>query len=454
MGNFIESLVSQKVLPLPLVCLGKENTEAIVKTICALLNEQGGWVVAGIDNSYNLTGLNEQVSVENIQMEITLHISPIPLVYIQYEQYKNERVILITVPKGSLPPYSFKTSYYIRKDNKTMSPNRDEVSNLLRESFSYKSGWERFPNLFGELTDLDNNLMTGIYQKAIDFRRILENNSGLISILSELELANHYEVTNGALCLFGKDVSFLLPQCKLRIQLMLNGKTASKYEDTKLYNGNIFILLSESLNYFEEILPRQSLFIENKTIRLDELTYPLSVLREALVNALIHRSYEDDREEVTIFIYPSKIEISNPGELPADMMKSKTEVINHFSILRNPLMAEVLYLGGYMEKTGRGMELISQGMKKLGKKPPEWKSANGRTTLTIFNRNVSIEINERIKSFISGYTGGVFTKKEYIDFFEKRPSKITAQNDITKMSKLNFILKIGNGPTTKYRVKK
>lgn len=46
----------------------------------------------------------------------------------------------------------------------------------------------------------------------------------------------------------------------------------------------------------------------------------------------------------------------------------------------------------------------------------------------------------------------VFSKAEYIEFFEKRPSKITAQNDIQSMLNLEICEKIGNGPSTKYRI--
>lgn len=179
----------------------------------------------------------------------------------------------------------------------------------------------------------------------------------------------------------------------------------------------------------------------------------MDVLREALGNALIHRDYSDSTSEVTIFIFSDKIEITNPGELPDKIVRGKSEVMPHMSILRNPLMAEIFYIAGYMEKTGRGMELISRRMRDLDKKLPEWISLNGSTTLRIFNLSSKTELNERIEYFLRRHPkGDMFTKNEYADFFENRPSKITAQTDISAMIKAGLCMKIGNGRATKYRV--
>ena len=49
-SNFVEMLLSQKHLPLPVECVSRPNIEKIARSICALLNAQGGWVVIGVDD--------------------------------------------------------------------------------------------------------------------------------------------------------------------------------------------------------------------------------------------------------------------------------------------------------------------------------------------------------------------------------------------------------------------
>ena len=120
-------LLSQKHLPSPVECVSTPNTEKIAKSICALLNAQGGWVIIGVDNKYNCVGIEDWEIEKEIQNEITNNIFPMPLVYVQRESYKSKIVILITVIKGSLPPYSYKNKYYINKGNVVFKVNGKTV---------------------------------------------------------------------------------------------------------------------------------------------------------------------------------------------------------------------------------------------------------------------------------------------------------------------------------------
>lgn len=452
-SSFIEMLLSQKHLPTPIECVPYPKAEMVAKSICALLNAQGGWLVIGVDDKYNCVGIENLEIEKDIQKEITNNISPLPLVYIQKESYKGKAVVLITVIKGSLPPYSYKNKYYINNGDVVASPSSDEISRLMRDSFAIKSTWESITNLYAEKDSLNDELMGEIYRRGVSSGRLAESNNGLYPILSELQMLDSYEVKNGAVALFAENIKRYLPQCRVRIQLMSKGKTADQFDDTLTLEGNIFSLLNETISYFQERLPKQSFFLDGKTTRMDDYIYPLDVIDEAVSNALIHRDYSDTLDEVTIFIYPDKIEITNPGRLPDKLVKSKNEVLPHSSILRNPLMAEMFYIAGEMEKTGRGMALISTKMRELGKKLPEWTSSNDRTTLRIFSQSGKLALNERIEYFLGAHSkGDVFSKVEYIAFFKKTPSKITAQNDIQSMLRLGICEKIGNGPSTKYRM--
>ena len=452
-NNFVEMLLSQKHLPSPIECVSFPNAERVAETICALLNDRGGWIILGVDKEHHCIGIKDSDIENKIQYEITHNIVPLPLVYIQKEAYMGEMVILITIIKGSLPPYSYKGRYYISKKGETSLPSPDDISRLMRDSFSIKSNWESIVNLHVDLDELDSVLMDSVYQKGVYFGRLTDSKDGLLSTLSELQLVNSYEVKNGAVALFSKNVEKSLPQCRIRIQLMSKGKTADYYDDTIILEGNIFHVLHETISYFKERLPKQSFFLDGKTDRIDDYIYPVDVLDEAICNALIHRDYSDSVDEITIFIFPNKIEITNPGRLPDKLIKSKNEVLPHGSVLRNPLMAEIFYIAGQMEKTGRGMDLISTKMRELGKKLPEWTSSNNRTTLRIYNEKGKVVLNERVKSFLDSHSHGeIFSKVEYIGFFEKQPSKITAQNDIQSMLSLGVCEKIGNGPATKYKI--
>lgn len=137
--------------------------------------------------------------------------------------------------------------------------------------------------------------------------------------------------------------------------------------------------------------------------------------------------------------------------MPARMVSGKSRVLPHGSVLRNPLMAEIFYVAGEMEKTGRGLLLISNKMKEAGRKLPEWMSQNGKTTLRLYSRKDDSVENDRIRWFVSQKKkGDIFTKMDYALSFEKKLSKGTIQNDLLLMVKLGISEKVGNGPATKY----
>lgn len=452
-GSFVKALLAQPHLPSPIFCYAEASPEMVARKVCACLNETGGWLVIGIDGEQNVTGVVEGYA-EKLQEEITEFILPLPLVYVQRELFDEKPVVLVTVPKGSLAPYTYRGRYYVLNEKEADVPTPDLLSKILRDSFALRSDWERLNNLYASEENLNEKLMGEVYEKGLSLGRLSKSTTGLRSLLSELHMVRTGEVTNGAVALFAYNTKNLLPQCRLRIQLMARGKDADSYEDQFFIEGNVFDVQKKAIDYFKERLPRVAYFFADRTERYNDFEYPIDVLDEAISNALIHRDYTDISDEITVFIFADRIEITNSGELAERLVSGRSKVLPHGSVLRNPLMAEIFYVSGEMEKTGRGMLLISNTMRDAGRKLPEWTSANGKTTLKIYNRKEELKPNERIRFFESRRKAGeYFTKTEYVEAFEKKPSKGTAQNDLLLMVKLGLCEKEGDGPSTRYRWK-
>ncbi len=451
-SSFIGALLSQPHLPSPIICLAEASLEAVAQRVCASLNATGGWIVIGIDDEHKATGVSEDYD-KALQAEITRGISPLPLVYVQQEEYEGVPVVLVTVMKGSLPPYSYKGRFYTQDGDEVAVPSSDRLSQLLRESYVSRSDWERVNNLYASEEDLDDSLMDKVYNNGLSLGRLTKSEDGLRSLMSELQLLKTLEVTNGAVALFAKSTKGLLPQCRVRIQVMTQGKRADSYDDLYFIEGNIFDVQQQAIEYFKDRLPRVAYFYADKSGRYNDFMYPVDVLDEALSNALIHRDYSDISDEVTVFIYADRLEITNSGELPAKMVSGKSKVLPHGSVLRNPLMAEVFYVSGGMEKTGRGMMLISGTMHDAGRRLPEWISVNGKTTLRIYNTSAEKRLNERIERFLKEHRDlKTFTKGEYLSFFKGDISDRTAKNDLALLVETGRAVKENSGPKTSYKL--
>jgi len=95
-------------------------------------------------------------------------------------------------------------------------------------------------------------------------------------------------------------------------------------------------------------------------------------LREALVNALVHRDYSAFSGGIALRIYPRRIEIWNSGSFPEGYKTSDLKKPEHPSVLTNPDVSIVFYFLGLMERTGRGSYTIIQECLNAGLKEPVW----------------------------------------------------------------------------------
>lgn len=450
-NNFILSLLTQKS-DAPLSRFRELDMHAILSTICAYLNNDGGWIVIGIDNENNVVGLHD-LNAAYMSTEIVKNISPMPLVYVQQEIWQGYPILLITVIKGQRAPYSLDGKYYIvNKSGEVIVPNKDEISVMMRHN-KVVSSWETIPASGAEEDDIDFNRVERVYQLGIQSSLIKPRIRDGHDLLAGCDLLDYGVVKNGAIALFGYEPSRFMRQCRCRIQVMLNGKTADQYEDMRILECNVFEMIEKLRNYFYQILPNIGAFSNSQWERRHNTIYPMDVLDEAIVNALVHRDMGDLAGEVLINIYRDKMEITNSGEIPFGILKGKNKILPHISALRNPMMAEILYIAGLMEKTGRGMTLIYNKLTAEGLRSPEWQSRNGYTTLTIYSTPAEPpKVSSRALDFLWQYKGETFSREQYQNYFKEKISEKTAKNDVSALVANNMVLVEGAGPSTKYKI--
>ena len=454
MGNtFIDALLSQKSGNVRISFFADYHAESVMKAVCAYLNDEGGWIIVGVSDDGKRGSVDVNAVVEDIQRNTTNKIKPLPLVYIHEEDYQDGKVVLVTVMKGGLPPYSYDSVYYTMAGDQIVKPSIDEVNLLLRRSMDNTATWEKSTCLDAEWEDLDMEAMQKVVSEGLKRKRLDARNDTPEKLLGNLSLIDTPYVKNGAMAMFGVEVFRFLPQCKLRIQVMFGGKAAGQYEDTVVMEGNLLELSKRTMDYFQHRLPMVSAFHKEEWDRKDYSEYPMEVLDEAVTNALIHRDMSDTTGEVLVFIYADRIEVINSGVMPDNLIKKKNVILPHVSSPRNPLMAEIFYIDGKMEKTGRGLKLIHDQMNELKRKLPEWENMDGKTKLTIYRTPNVIKLNDRVLEFVSTKeTGSTFSKQDYLQYWNYSISDPTAKNDLQTMVNSSLCRKDGSGPATKYVV--
>lgn len=447
--TFLRQLISQKD-NFQVSFFEDYNLEDILKTICAFLNTDGGWVIVG-HSGKKLAGLDSvNAKLDEVKSEIANKVIPQPLVYVQDENYQNKKLILINVLKGTRQPYSLGGKNFIRKGSKTVIANQDEISLLLRKPNEFASSWEKLTAIDVTMNELDDNEIHHTIKEAEKLGRgkSIPNNSE--GFLNYFQLFDFDSVKNGAVVLFGNDPIKFLPQCRIRITVMPHGKTGSSYRDSILIEDHLFQSFTQVHKYFQQQLPLISEFRDDDWDRKDHEQYPLEALDEAIVNAMVHRDYGDVSGEITIDIYRDKIQITNSGEIPEGILKNKNSFEVYHAVFRNPMIAHMFYLRGKMEKKGRGLLLIKHRFTEYGLKPPEWITQNGYTSLTMYG--IPKPLNNRMKEFLTKLKKGeAFTREEYEKFFKEGISEKTARNDISELESGGWVRKEGKGPSTQYK---
>lgn len=428
------------------------NVEAILKTICAFLNTEGGWIIVGHSEKelIGLTDITEQ-KVDELKQNALENIFPQPLIYIQLETVNEKSIVLLNVLKGSRQPYSFQKKYFIRKGSQTLEASPDDVSLILRSSNQYTSSWEKLTTVDAKYNDLSENEISATIVAANKLGKTKSLPESPKDILSYFQLIDYTAVKNGAVILYGNEPTKFFTQCRIRITNMPEGATGDNFSDIEIIEDNLFVSFNRVMDYFKKNNPIVSEFHQDSPLRIDREKYPFAALDEAIVNAMVHRDYGDMSGEITINIHKNKIEIINSGEIPSDIITKKNRIESHHSVLRNPTIAHMFFLRGKMEKLGRGLSLIKKQFDELGLKSPEWTFQSGYTKLTLFGIKEEIKINDRMVHFLSEmHPDNAYSSEDYMKFFMGDIKERTARTDLQKLIEGGWLKKIGDGPQTKY----
>ena len=166
----------------------------------------------------------------------------------------------------------------------------------------------------------------------------------------------------------------------------------------QVYDGGLFEMIDDAIAY---VMQHIDAHVGTHITSSVEVKYeiPFEVVTEAIVNACAHRDYLSNAS-VQVEIYPDRIEISNPGELPRSLTIEKLK-IQHKSDPNNPTLAKPMYLAGYIENMGTGTTDMIRICKDSGLRAPEYELDNYGFTTTLWRKNkneIKKETNENTDS--------------------------------------------------------
>ncbi len=423
--------------------------DEFLKWICGFANAQGGKIFIGIDDMGNVTGIdNYRKLMDDIPNKIVNHLGLV--VDVNLRQNSGKHYIEINVPVSSVP-VSYHGSYHYRSGSTKQELKGTPLHNFLLNKMGLS--WERQPVSAATLDDIDEEVIKSFVQKAATKQRISENavNADTLTFLKNLDLINENgELLMAAVLLFGKRPKKYAPAAYFKIGRFGKSHSDLKFQD--VVEGNILDMADKIISILDtKYLIRP---ISYKGLqRIEGLEYPEAALREAILNAIIHKDYSG----TTIFlsVYDDRLIIWNPGELPSsltvDLLKEK-----HSSQPRNRLIADVFFMAGYIESWGRGIDIMMNACEEYGL--PEPVIAEEQSGISVsFLKDIYTE--EYLKSFdlsdrqtravLYIKENGEITNAIYQDI--NKISKAVATTDLSDLVSRKLIQKVGTtGKGTKY----
>ena len=346
----------------------EKTVEGACSLICALLNGNGGSVCVSLDVDF-------QSVLDAITPKMPIYYHKVNKVNPYY--MKGMESYLVVVPSGNDKPYSCDGRFYVLHDEVVVSADIDEIKAMLLAAQVSPLRWERwFADGIGpENFDADE-------LRALAEKFSLYSEQETIARLEQLGLSRQGRFTNAADVLLCKDVALRNPQIRARAIACMD-KTDDVYQGHETFEGPLLKVFNE-LNHF--VIRHTTVgerFSEETPVRARIYQYPLTAIREGLINALVHRDYEGYAGTVKVEIYKDRLVISNAGGLYGGMTIEQLKA-GHLSAFRNPDMANYLNIRGFMEMTGRGSTLIQKECQENGLPLPQWTADENSVTLTFF----------------------------------------------------------------------
>ena len=215
-------------------------------------------------------------------------------------------------------------------------------------------------------------------EKVKEFIRISKSKRGFplpvesetTAVLTHLNLMQDKRIANAAILLFGKQPQRFFINSEVRCAYFHGNEVAKPIPSYKVYKGNVFELVDQAVDFVLSKLD-YSVGTRKENVQIPgSYEIPKEIIAEAIVNAIAHRDYTSNGS-VQVMLFADRLEIWNPGSLPLGWTIERLKQL-HPSVPANPLLAEPMYLAGYIERLGTGTADIVRIAKEVGLAEPKF----------------------------------------------------------------------------------
>lgn len=380
----------------------------LAKELVAFLNLEGGTVLLGVEDDGAVSG-TQRANLEAWVAEVCrVKIDPpvAPALSWARAAEPGRDVLAVRVSLGPDKPYArvhdARKTYFIRVGSTCREASQEELERMFQASGRLRYGLKPAPG--SSLEDLDRRRLHDYFVRVLAGPCPAEEDTEAWErLLTSLDFltrsAGQLVCTIDGLLLFGRNPKRFLPQSGIRALAYPGAQADYAARADQDLRGPLVLLAAADGSLVETGLVEQALdFLRRNTTptavveegrRVDRPEYPEEVLREAVVNALVHRDYSIAGTDVMLALYSDRLEIQSPGALPNTVtiegMKSGLRYA------RNQTLVNVMRDYRYVEFRGMGVrDKILPGMRAHNGTEPGLLAEPQRFTLRLWKERRSL----------------------------------------------------------------
>ena len=339
-------------------------SEIYLEWLCGFANAQGGVLEIGRNDRGEVTGIdNPDRLIEELPDKLRDQLGIMADIELLRESCRS--YLRITVEPYEVP-ISYKGEYHYRSGSTKQVLKGTAIDRFLLRKFGKR--WDAVPLPNVELSHLDESTLTRFRKQATRSNRLEESVLAMddSELIEKLRLTENRLLKRAAVLLFHPDPEQFISAASIKIGYFVSDAEVLYHDEIC---GNLFTQISKTMDLLMTKYLRALISYEGIQ-RIETFPVPRDALREAMLNAIVHRDYAIPAQ-IQIRVYDDQLYIWNPEELPEDW--SVRELLGlHPSRPYNPDIANTFFQAGEIESWGRGVGRILESCHKAQLPEPEF----------------------------------------------------------------------------------
>lgn len=420
------------------------QNKQIIKTCVAFANGSGGEIIIGVaDKTREIIGVSKktrEIIFESLNNSIFDSISPQVIPDIFEQNFNDKVLVIIKIYPGNKPPYFIKKEgskkgVYLRVGASSRRATDDYIEELYRNQKKIYFDEQLTDK---NLNDLDKVLLEKIYGKHYSSNNLIADK---VIARDPINPENLYATHTGVLFFYEKPELYI-PEASI-ICTQFSGISGRNITQTRELKGPIPVLANSALQLMANWTEKNLMVYQSGKMK-GQYPIPLIALREAIINALIHRKYFISGS-IKIALYDDHIEIHSPGEFPG--LVNINNLGDGTTFLRNPSIARLARKSKLVEKLGSGIKLIFDECKKAKLKKPVFNEDGDFVKVTFFfEKEIDQSQSEENQIIQLGKNKKIITIKDLTNLLNI--SRNTATRKINSLIEKGIFQRRGKGPAT------